>query len=123
MKFDKAPPEGLALFAAALPADARVERRKMFGYDAAFVHGHMFAGTWSTGVIVKLPLDEVKAQILEGAAPFAPMDGRVMREYALLSWKMCADEDFLRDRIARSLAYVAARPPKQPKPRKATKKA
>lgn len=118
MKFDKAPADGLALFARAIPADPRVERRKMFGYDAAFINGHMFAGTWATGVIVKLPIDEVRAQILEGAQAFDPMGGRVMRAFALLSWKQCADEDFLRDRLARSLAFVTALPPK---PKKAPK--
>jgi TfoX/Sxy family transcriptional regulator of competence genes len=110
------------MFLAALPDDPAVERRKMFGYDAAFVNGNLFAGMWEDGCTVKLPAEERAALLLEGAREFAPMDGRVMREFALLPADWMADADALRTRLARSFAHVRTLPAKQPKPKGPRKK-
>ena len=43
MAWRPAPPSLIALFDAVLPADSSIERRRMFGYPAAFVGGRLFA--------------------------------------------------------------------------------
>jgi TfoX/Sxy family transcriptional regulator of competence genes len=71
-------------FDAALPQRDRVERRKMFGYPAAFVNGNMFAGLHQDDVLVRLPEAERQALLASGGRNFEPMPGRVMKNYLLL---------------------------------------
>jgi TfoX/Sxy family transcriptional regulator of competence genes len=107
-------------FHAVLPAEAGVTVRPMFGNLAAFVNGNMFAGVFGTGVFARLSeteRDELLA--LPGAAVFAPMPDRPMREYVMLpdAWRHDADE--ARAWLSRSLRWAATLPPKEKAPRKA----
>jgi hypothetical protein len=104
VKWEKSSPELAAAFDAALPDDPRVVRRKMFGYPAAFVNGHMFAGTHEHRIVVRLPEPD--------AAPFEPKPGRPMREYVVVPPAMRADGSALGPWLARALAYAASLPPK-----------
>jgi TfoX/Sxy family transcriptional regulator of competence genes len=74
-----------AVFQTFLPADPRIVIRPMFGHTAAFVNGHMFAGTFGPEVFVRLD-EPSRADLLAmaGAKPFEPMKGRPMRGYVQL---------------------------------------
>lgn len=110
-------------FAKALPADPRVERRKMFGYPCAFVGGNMFAGLHEEHLIVRLDeAERSKLRALPGASVFEPMKGRPMAAYTVVPAAMHAQPAQLRTWVARALEYVAALPPKDAK-KTAAKKA
>ena len=84
MAWRKSSPELVRAFDSALPQSSLVERRKMFGYSAAFVHGNMFAGLHQEDVLVRLPEAERQALLSSGGRNFEPMPGRVMKNYLLL---------------------------------------
>ncbi len=119
----KSPPELIALFDTALPDDARIERRKMFGYPCAFLNGNMFTGLHQEDCVVRLSeADRDTAKQDLGAGVFEPMAGRPMREYMSLPEAVLSDDRALADWLARSLDYATSLPVKVKKPRKATKK-
>jgi TfoX/Sxy family transcriptional regulator of competence genes len=99
------------------------QQRKMFGYPAAFVNGHMFTCLFENSMIVRLP-DEDRARLLqiEGASLFEPMPGRPMREYVVVPRPMVEDSHALLSWLEKSFAYAAALPPKTPKPKPAKRK-
>jgi TfoX/Sxy family transcriptional regulator of competence genes len=107
-------PETLAaLFRAALPAGAGVERRQMFGYPTAFVNGNMATGLHQDQVIVRLPEAERKRLLTRpGARTFEPMPGRPMTEYVVLPPNLVAKAAALQRWIAKALAYARSLPPK-----------
>jgi TfoX/Sxy family transcriptional regulator of competence genes len=84
MAWRKSSPELARAFDEALPQCALVERRKMFGYMAAFVNGNMFAGLHQDDVLVRLPEAERQALLASGGRYFEPTPGRVMKNYLLL---------------------------------------
>lgn len=111
----KSTPTVVARFDAALPTHPRLERRQMFGYAAAFVNGHYFAGLHEDDVIVRLPggrRDRLPA--LAGAAPFDPRGtGRGMRDWWIVPAAVAGDAGRLRQLLAAALAEVVALPPKR----------
>src|SRR5262249_52687553 len=122
VQFKKAPPNMVELFHSALPDDAAVNRRQMFGYPCAFVNGNMFSGLFADSMFVRLG-DEQRQQLLavEGAATFAPMANRPMKEYVVLPESILGDGPALRDWVKRSFAFAASLPPKSPRPRRSKK--
>jgi TfoX/Sxy family transcriptional regulator of competence genes len=119
MKWQKAPPELIEMFDAALPDSPDVQRRQMFGYPAAFVNGNMFAGLHQSQMIVRLPKDQYDELLaVPGAGPFEPMPGRPMRGYAVIPEAMQSDEPVLRAWLERGRAHAASLPPKERKPRR-----
>ena len=84
MAWRKSSPEFVRAFDSALPQSSLIERRKMFGHSAAFVHGNMFAGLHQEDVLVRLPEAERQALLSSGGRNFEPMPGRVMKNYLLL---------------------------------------
>jgi TfoX/Sxy family transcriptional regulator of competence genes len=118
----KAPDDLVARFAAALPDEPRIERRKMFGYPCAFVNGNLFTGLHQDSLIVRLPeTDRAEAVDAYGAQPFMPMPGRSMREYVVLPARIVADADALSTWLQRALQYALALPGKQKKSSRKTK--
>ena len=107
----KADPATAASFRAALPNDARIAIRPMFGHTAAFVNGNMFAGTFGSDVFVRLP-EAARSELLalEGARPFSPMKGRPMAEYVQLPPRR--DAALAKAWFRRSLEWAATLPPK-----------
>ncbi len=111
--FTKSPQELIDRFGLVMDRFPQVERRKMFGYPAAFVNGQMvtalFADRWS----VRLP-DDARQELLgiEGSALFEPMPGRPMKEYAVFPASMIENPDSLVPWIERAIGYVAKLPPK-----------
>jgi hypothetical protein len=120
MAWRKLTDDELRTFDEALPDDARLERAKMFGLPHGKVGGHMFAGRHGSGVAVRLPEKERAALLLEGAGPFAPMPGRPMKEWVLLSDAMAADPRTLRALVKKAFDHAAALAPKQKAGPKAT---
>ena len=108
----KTPDDVAAAFDSALPADPRVERRKMFGMPAAFVRGSMFAGTYGPDVVVKLGPEG------QGLAPFVPMEGRPMTGFYLAPREPAA----LTTHVQKAFDYVSGLPPKPAKAKKAKSK-
>jgi TfoX/Sxy family transcriptional regulator of competence genes len=123
MDWQKSPDSLIQSFAEAVPAAPTIERRKMFGYPAAFVGGNLFASLHGNDVVVRLS-DEARASLLSqpGARIFEPMAGRPMREYVVVPPSIVADQSSLRDWIDRAFQFVAAMPPKEPKQPKPAKK-
>jgi TfoX/Sxy family transcriptional regulator of competence genes len=119
MPWVKAPQSLMDLFAEALPADPAVERRKMFGYPAAFVHGNMFAGVFGDQVFARVaPARRQQLEAAHGPLPFSPMPGRPMKDYVLAPEAIVADEAELADLLAGAFAFASALPPKERKGRK-----
>jgi TfoX/Sxy family transcriptional regulator of competence genes len=119
MAWRKSPPALVDLFDAVLPADPRIERRKMFGYPAAFVAGRLFSGLHQESFILKLPEpDRETLRAEHGAQAFEPRPGRRMREYVVLPAALLADRAALGSWLARSIEYTAAQGPKKTMPRR-----
>jgi TfoX/Sxy family transcriptional regulator of competence genes len=118
MAWEKAPRALVELFAESLPDDPRIERRKMFGYPAIFVHGNMCAGLFGDGMFARLS-STVRAALPGGGAPFEPMPGRPMKDYALVPDDVLADEEALAAVLARAVEFTASLPPKEKKAKKA----
>ena len=113
MKWRKPPEILVQKFSEIVPQDRRVERRKMFGYPAAFVAGNLFMGLHQEALILRLS-DEDRAAFLRinGASVFEPMPGRSMREYVVVPSSMVDRGTSLAGWIRRSLDYAAFIPPK-----------
>lgn len=122
MAWQKSPPELIEAFYAALPADPRVDRRKMFGFPCAFVNGNMFVGLHESNLIVRL--DEKKREDLFtlGGAVFAPMKGRIMREYVAVPEKMKTGPASLAAWVEQAFNYAATLPKKKAKKASASPK-
>lgn len=114
MEWTKSPPELVALFDEVAPTAPAVERRKMFGYPAAFVNGNMFAGLHGARLVLRLPEAALREfMALDGAAPFEPMPGRAMKGYAVAPPSLLADKAGLSAWLERCFEGAAALPAKQ----------
>lgn len=108
MAWRKSPPSLIALFDRVLPHDARIERRKMFGYPAAFLNGKLFAGLHQESFILKLSeADRDRLRAAYRAKVFEPWPGRYMREYMVLPKRLLGDSAALDNWLRRSMKYVA----------------
>jgi TfoX/Sxy family transcriptional regulator of competence genes len=113
MKWRRSPEALVQRFSEIIPKDPRVERRKMFGYPAAFVAGNLFMGLYQEALILRLSeKDRTSFLRIEGAAVFEPMVGRRMREYVVVPPSMLAGVRPLASWIRRSLDYTSSIPPK-----------
>ena len=113
MAWRKSPQTLIDLFDGVVPSGKRIERRKMFGYPAAFVNGNLFAGLHQEDFILRLDEAERKVFIrTSGSRIFEPMPGRRMREYVVVPEAVLADKKALGDWISRSIAFASAIKPK-----------
>jgi len=120
MKFRPAPPEHVALLERVVGRIPGTQRRTMFGYAAYFAGNKLAVGLFADGVCMKLsPDDRAAALNVRGVTEFAPMEGRVMREYAFFTKPTLRDEKALEAWARRSVAYTLSRPAASKKPRKA----
>jgi DNA transformation protein len=119
MSWSDPAPELVELFDQAVAADARVERRTLFGCPAAFVGGHLAATVFREQFVIKLGAADV-ARLHEGRRPvsFEPMEGRAMRELYVVPRGVVADRETLDEWIAAALDRVGAWPPKSGRPRR-----
>ena len=100
-------------FTSLVPEAPDVVVKPMFGNLGAFVHGNMFMGLFGSDVGVKLAASEQEELLGQpGAGPFGPAE-RPMGGYVTLPAAWSPEE--AAPWIERSLAHVAALPPKKPK--------
>jgi TfoX/Sxy family transcriptional regulator of competence genes len=111
----KADPDTIRRFERLVGRHADVTLRPMFGHRAAFVRGHMFAGTFGPDIVVRL--DEAERQTLlaiEGARPFEPMPGRPMKDFVVLPRAWASGRTPADTWVRRALAWALTLPPKVP---------
>ena len=116
MAWQKSPDALIARFNQMVPDDPRVERRKMFGYPAAFVNGRLFAGLHQADMVLKLPAED-RALLEAGghARRFEPMPGRPMGDFVAIRGDTLPGPDVMNAWMARALEHVAALPAKAAK--------
>ena len=102
-------------FEAATADVAGIERRKMFGYPAAFVKGKMAAGLHSSGLVLRLNEADSKKLLEEGGTPFEPMPGRTMGGFVVAPASMAARKAELKRWLQRSYEFAASLPAKKKK--------
>jgi TfoX/Sxy family transcriptional regulator of competence genes len=115
MKLRKSPEELVATFDDVMPGPPAT-KRKMFGFPAGFVNGNMFMGLFEDSMILRLPL-ELREELIQrhGAKPFAPMAGRVMKEYVTLPETLIRDREKLSAWVAKALVHGESLEPKAAK--------
>ncbi|HEX9578766.1 MAG TPA: TfoX/Sxy family protein [Myxococcales bacterium] len=110
MKFSKSPAWLVQLFKALQP-EVGGTPRQMFGYPCAFENGQLFTGLFADGLFVRLGV----GASVPGGKPFAPMEGRPMKEYVVLPAEMLEDEDAVKSWMHRALEYARSLPAKKKK--------
>ena len=112
-EWEKSPQELVDRFYEAMKAFPQAELRKMFGYPCAFLHGNMVVGLHESNLAVRLPPAEREEALKKGhGAIFAPIAGRVMKEYVALAPNLIADPKRLLEFVAKSIHYGETLPPK-----------
>jgi hypothetical protein len=109
MKMEKAPPDLVERFGAFMEKRfPDVERRKMFGYPAAFVNGNLATGLFAASWFVRLPEAEAT-----GMETLTPMADRPMRGYYILPPDTVADDDALTPMVRAAIRFTRELPPKK----------
>jgi hypothetical protein len=111
--FEKSPPELVDRFAAVLDRYPDAERKKMFGYPAAFVGGNMATGLFAEHWVVRLPDDQIDAAKATGAGAFEPMPGRPMKAFVVIPASDVADDEAIGRWVERGMAHAASLPAKE----------
>ncbi len=99
--------------AAAVAAIPGAELRQMFGYPAAFVGGHLFAGLFQEHMILRLAAEDRAELARHGAQSFEPMPGRPMRECLVLPPAIRKTRPKLDRWLGRAHGYASSLPPKE----------
>lgn len=121
MTWRRSPDAVVSLLDEITPDDARLVRRKMFGYASVFVGGRLCFGLHEHRLVLRLPPERRSALIEAGtAAVFAPA-GRQMANFAAIEDPLAHGRDALRLLVDEAIAHVAALPPK-PRTRKGIRK-
>ena len=116
MKIPRPSDTDRAFFQSALPKDHRVQVRPMFGNDAAFVNGNMFAGLFGRDLFVRLSEKDQSELLGEtGSSKFAPMKGRPMSGYIILPGAWRANPEKAGVWLERSLVWASGLPAKAAK--------
>jgi hypothetical protein len=110
--FHTAPPALVERFAAVLAGYPDAERKKMFGYPAAFMGGNMATGLFADRWVVRLPAEEIEPAKAAGAGSFEPMPGRPMKAFVVIPAADVDDDAAIRRWVERGLAFAASMPPK-----------
>ena len=111
--FDKSPPELIERFGAVMDRHPDAERKKMFGYPAAFVGGNMATGLFADQWVVRLPDDEIETAKAQGAAAFEPMPGKPMKAFVVVPAADVGDDAAINGWVERGLALARSMPPKK----------
>ena len=118
MKMPKPTEADRERFTELVPDADGVEVKPMFGNLGAFVNGNMFMGLFGADVGLKLPpADQEQLLATPGSGPFGPSE-RPMGGYVTIPAEWGTAE--ARSWIEKSLASVAALPPKKSKAAKKT---
>jgi TfoX/Sxy family transcriptional regulator of competence genes len=112
MAWKKSPPELIAAFEKAKPADPSVTSRPMFGYPALFLNGKMFAGTFQDKIVVKFG-DDRSLPGAKTAKGFEPMPGRPMTGFFVVPDAVVKSPAKLRAWIDHARKYAKTLPAKK----------
>ena len=94
--------------------DADILVRPMFGNEAAFVNGNMFASVFGDDVWVRLPKAErTELLAVEGTSVPEPMPGRPMKEYVVLPAAWRDEPQRIHEWVERSREWAAGLPAKE----------
>lgn len=105
-------------FQAVAPGGPDGVERRMFGYPACFLNGNMYMGLHELGFVFKLREPDRDEALRAGAMPFAPMAGRVMKEFVVWNDASLPGEPELRGWVSKAYAYAACLPAKETTPRR-----
>ncbi len=111
--FSKSPPELVERFAAILDRYPDAERKKMFGYPAAFIGGNMATGLFADRWVVRLPAEEIEAAKAAGAGAFEPVAGKPMKAFITIPATDVADDARIAAWVERGLALASSMPAKK----------
>jgi hypothetical protein len=111
--FDKSPPELVERFTAVMDRYPEAERKKMFGYPAAFVGGNMATGLFADAWVVRLPDAEIEPAKAQGAGSFEPMPGKPMKAFVAIPATDIDDDAAISAWVERGLAHARSMPPKK----------
>lgn len=111
-KWKKSSEELVEKFAASMD-QFDVDHRKMFGYPCCFLNGNMFTGLHEENWVLRLSeSDRKELKETHDAQIFAPMKGRIMKEYLILPPVILESTELLASWINRSIAFVESLPAK-----------
>lgn len=102
-----------------------VTERFMFGSDAFFANGNIYALVWDGRVVLRFPNEAkfVSARDLEDAAIFDPMgSGKTMGKWVCMPETMADDVESLRPWVEEAHREAMMEPPKKPKKKKTPSK-
>ena len=112
MEIPKPTEQDKAAFRALVPDRPDVVIKPMFGNLGAYVNGNMFMGLFGSSIGVKLSEpDRERLLAVDGAGLFGPAE-RPMAAYVSLPSDWIETSKRSTEWVDRSLAYVAALPPK-----------
>ena len=111
--FDKSPPELVERFGAVMDRYPDAERKKMFGYPAAFVGGNMATGLFADHWVVRLPDDQIEPAKTRGASAFEPMPGKPMKAFVTIPAADVADDTAIAAWVERGMALARSMPAKK----------
>ncbi len=111
--FSKSPSELVERFGTVMDRYPDAERKKMFGYPAAFVGGNMATGLFAEHWVVRLPDGEIAEAKAAGAGSFEPMPGRPMKSFVVIPSAEVTDDPAIARWVERGLAHAASMPAKK----------
>jgi hypothetical protein len=112
--FEKSPAELADRFAEVLDRYPSAERRKMFGYPAAFLAGNLVTSLHQQNWVIRLPdADREELLGIDGAKAFEPMPGRPMKGFAVVPPSIVADDSTLDGWLERAFSHARTMPPKK----------
>lgn len=114
MAREKSPEALVERFGRVLDRFPEVQRRKMFGYPAAFVAGNLVTSLHQQNWVVRMPAAKRDAALATGAGPFEPMAGRPMNGFVTLPPGDRDDDDRAAAWVERAIAHGRTLPPKKP---------
>ena len=118
MEFPRPSDADREYFALLIPEHPAVTVKPMFGNLGAFMNGTMFASLLGSSVGVRLSEDDLATLgAIPGSGDFGPGD-KGIRGYLSLPAEWRDRPELAAEWVERARAYVAALPPKPPKPRK-----
>lgn len=122
-KFAKSSSELIARFKGALPKDAAVEPKAMFGYPAAFVRGNFFAGLFEENVVMRMP-EPQKSNLapLAKADGFSPMGTKPMTDWYIVPAKIALSASALAKFLSEALVQAKELPEKKKTAKKTKRK-
>jgi TfoX/Sxy family transcriptional regulator of competence genes len=90
------------------------QKKIMFGSPAYFVNSNMFTGVFQDDIFIRLSeqdLSDITA-LNDEVVPFAPMEGRIMKEYVVLPESLFSHHEEFEKWLTRSYQYASGLPEK-----------